>query len=150
MTSEAQFPKREFQIRKFEFPEDYQAVIRLWQQAGPGVHVGRSDGPDEIAKKLRRDPDLFLIAETGGEIIGCVLGGFDGRRGLVYHLAVLPPHTRKGVGNALMEELERRLKTKGCLKSYLLVTRENAEAMYFYEARGWEPMDLLIYGKDLG
>jgi ribosomal protein S18 acetylase RimI-like enzyme len=142
--------KLNFHIREFVFPEDYQAVIRLWQQAGPGVHVGRSDQPGEIAKKLQRDPDLFLIAETGGEIVGSVLGGFDGRRGLVYHLAVIPGQTRNGVGSALMEELDRRLKAKGCLKSYLLVTRDNAEAMQFYRARGWEPMDLLIYGKELG
>ena len=141
--------KAGFRIREFVFPEDYQPVIRLWQEAGPGVHVGLSDRPQEIAKKLRRDADLFLVAEIGGEIIGSVLGGFDGRRGLVYHLAVIQSHTGKGVGSALMEELERRLHAKGCLRSYLLVTRDNAEAMHFYAERGWEPMDLLVYGKDL-
>lgn len=121
----------------------------LWEQAGPGVHVRRSDEPEEIAKKLQRDPDLFLLAIEAGEIIGSVLGGFDGRRGIVYHLVVTEAYRRQGVGEMLMNALEQRLREKGCLRCYLLVTRDNVEATHFYEARGWERMDLFAYGKDL-
>ena len=137
-------------LREFRFPEDYAKVIDLWEHAGPGIHVRRSDEKKEIAKKLQRDPDLFLVAESGGRIIGSVMGGFDGRRGLVYHLAVQEDLRNKGIGTALMNELETRLKEKGCLKAYLLVTRENNLAMEYYTAHGWENMDLFIFGKDLG
>ena len=136
-------------LRIFSFPQDYSAVLELWEGAGPGVHVGRSDRPDEIRKKLQRDPDLFLVAETDGRIIGTVLGGFDGRRGLVYHLAVALSYRQNGIGALLMEELERRLRDRGCLKSYLLVTPDNAESIDFYEKRGWQRMPLYIYGKEL-
>ncbi len=81
-------------IRTFEYPEDYPTVYALWNAAGPGIHVRRSDDPDQIVSKLERDPDLFLLAELDGQVVGTVLGGFDGRRGMVYHLAVaeaLPP-----------------------------------------------------------
>ena len=91
------------QIRPFRHPDDYGAVIDLWNRSGPGVHVGRSDTFDEITKKLDRDPDLFLIAELKGEIIGAVIGGYDGRRALVYHLAVSNEHRKHGIGKALME-----------------------------------------------
>jgi ribosomal protein S18 acetylase RimI-like enzyme len=138
-----------YSIREFIYPDDYQDVIALWEQAGPGVQVGRSDQPEQIAKKLQRDPDLFLVAESVGRLVGSVLGGFDGRRGIVYHLAVSKSFRCKGVGAALMKELERRLHSKGCLRTYLLVTRENEEAIRFYETRGWEKMDLYVYGKDL-
>jgi hypothetical protein len=73
-------------IRTFVYPDDFAAVYELWANAGPGLHLGRSDSQDEIAKKLERDPDLFLVAEMDGRIVGAVVGGFDGRRGLVYHL----------------------------------------------------------------
>lgn len=140
----------EILIREFKYPEDYPAAQLLWEKAGPGIHFGRSDDPDEIQKKLQRDPDLFLIAEIGGKMIGTVLGGFDGRRGMVYHLAVSEQYRRQGVGEALMDELERRLKTKGCIRCYLLVTTENDRAMQFYEKRGWSHMNyVLTYGKDL-
>jgi hypothetical protein len=78
----------EIKIREFRFPEDYQPVYELWLSIERGVHVGRSDTPAEIEKKISRDPDLFLIAECEHAIIGSVIGGYDGRRGLIYHLAV--------------------------------------------------------------
>jgi ribosomal protein S18 acetylase RimI-like enzyme len=136
-------------FREFKYPEDYPKVFELWSNVGPGIHLRRSDEPEEIAKKLQRDPDLFLLAELNGTIIGSVLGGYDGRRGMVYHLAVEHSYRKRGLGEALMVELEKRMAKKGCLRAYLLVTRDNSEAIQFYEARGWAPMDLLIYAKDL-
>jgi ribosomal protein S18 acetylase RimI-like enzyme len=136
-------------IREFQYPSDYPQVIDLWKHAGPGIHLRRSDEQEEIAKKIQRDPDLFLVAEIEGSIIGSVLGGFDGRRGMVYHLAVADAFRKHGIGTALMDELERRMKQKGCIRTYLLVTRDNWDAVRFYENFGWEQMDLLIYGKNL-
>ena len=138
------------QIRTFRFQDDYADVHDLWQHAGPGIHVRRSDEPQEIYKKIQRDPDLFLVAEEGNQIIGTVLGGFDGRRGMVYHLAVAASYRRCGVGSSLMEALEKRLQEKGCIRYYLLVTRDNTHAMQFYESHGWQCLDdLHVYSKDL-
>jgi ribosomal protein S18 acetylase RimI-like enzyme len=81
--------------------------------------------------------------------VGTVLGGFDGRRGMVYHLAVAESYRQRGIGSALMDELEARLRQKGCLRYYLLVTNDNLEATRFYEARGWEEMDLHIFAKNI-
>lgn len=140
----------ELVIRQFIFPKDYLAVYMLWAQAGSGIHLRKSDEPEEIEKKLTRDPDLFLLAELGGNIIGSVLGGFDGRRGMMYHLAVAQEHRRQGVGEKLVNALEQRLREKGCIRYYLLVTRDNDLAIRFYEQRGWKPMDdLFAYAKDL-
>ncbi len=136
-------------LREFRYPEDYAAVYALWQTAGPGIHVRRSDESEEIARKLERDPDLFLLAENHGEVIGSVLGGFDGRRGMMYHLAIAEQYRQHGIASALVDELERRLRAKGCIKYYLLVTVDNDSAIRFYERRGWERMELYIYGKDL-
>jgi ribosomal protein S18 acetylase RimI-like enzyme len=140
----------ELRLREYHHSEDYPAVRQLWENAGSGIQLRRSDDPDEILKKLQRDPDLFLVAEVDGKMAGTVLGGFDGRRGMVYHLAVAEPYRKQGIGEMLMDELERRLKAKGCIRSYLLVTVENANAMRFYEKRGWAHMtNVRTYGKDL-
>lgn len=142
--------KPSFQIREFRFPDDYEEVYRLWKTIEKGVHVGRSDSPDEIEKKVARDPDLFLVAESEGRIIGSVIGGFDGRRGLVYHLAVAVSLRGMGVGTCLMDELESRLRSKGCLKCFLLVAPDNFEVETYYQQRGWQHMDKVrIYGKEL-
>ena len=149
MTDRPTEPGISLSIREFRYPDDYPAVIDLWQNAGPGIHVRRSDQPEGIELKLQRDPDLFLIAEADGQMVGAVLGGFDGRRGMMYHLAVAKSHRRQGIGLALMEELERRLRAKGCIRYYLLVTKDNESAVKFYEDYGWQRMPLFIYGKDL-
>ena len=140
----------EIRLREYHHPEDYPAVRELWENAGTGIQLRRSDDPQEIQKKLQRDPDLFLLVEVDGKLAGSVLGGFDGRRGMVYHLAVAKQYRQKGIGEMLMDELERRLKAKGCIRSYLLVTLENENAMRFYEKRGWAHMsNVKTYGKDL-
>lgn len=136
-------------IREFDFTRDWTAVLELWTHAGSGICLGRSDEPQEIQKKLIRDPDLFLVAEVGEELIGSVIGGFDGRRGMIYHLAVKAAYRLQGIGEKLMDEVESRMREKGCLKSYLLVTGENSGAMRFYEKNGWERMQIQIYGKYL-
>ena len=136
-------------IREFQFDRDYERALQLWHAIEKGVHVGRSDVPGEINKKLERDADLFVVAEVDGQLIGTVIGGFDGRRGLVYHLAVHPEHRGRGVGALLMDEVESRLRSKGCIRCYLFVTPDNAEAMRYYEKRGWTPMDVVPYAKDL-
>ncbi|MGZ9221283.1 MAG: GNAT family N-acetyltransferase [Anaerolineales bacterium] len=139
-----------FQIREFHFPEDYNSILHLWQSIEKGVHVGRSDTPAEIEKKIGRDPDLFLVAELDGDIIGSVIGGFDGRRGLIYHLAVAAATRGMGIGSRLMAEVESRLRAKGCLKCYLLVTQDNAEVGRYYQRQGWQHMqDIFLYGKEL-
>ncbi len=136
-------------IRNFNYPDDYEEVYDLWSHAGDGVHLRMSDEPEEIQKKLTRDPDLFLIAENEHGIVGAVMGGYDGRRGMMYHLAVSESHRKQGIGGLLVSELEKRLREKGCIRYYLLVTRDNTEAIHFYEQRGWKSMNELILGKDL-
>jgi len=136
-------------LREFSLPQDYDSVVALWQASGPGVHVGRSDTPAALALKLTRDPDLFLVAEAEGALVGAVLGGFDGRRGMVYHLAVAASHQGRGVGTALMAELENRLRARGCVKAYLLVVPDNTAALDFYHRLGWDTMPIHILGKDL-
>jgi ribosomal protein S18 acetylase RimI-like enzyme len=122
----------------------------LWKTIEKGVHIGRSDTLAEIQKKIARDPDLFLVAESDGRIVGSVIGGFDGRRGLIYHLAVSASFRGDGIGSRLMDEVEARLRAKGCLKCYLLVTRDNSGVGEYYRQRGWQHMDSIhLFGKEL-
>ncbi len=136
-------------IREFDLARDYEAALALWQASGPGVRVGVSDTREEIAKKLARDPDLFLVADEAGQLIGTVIGGFDGRRGMVYHLAVAPAWRGQDLGTALMTELEARFKAKGCRKYYLLVTADNPGAITFYHKLGWAEMPVTLMGKTI-
>ena len=65
-------------IRQFRFPADYPSVFRLWEQAGPGIHLRISDTYPEIEKKNQRDPELFLVAQEA--VRGCSGGTADDHR----------------------------------------------------------------------
>ncbi len=133
-------------IREFEL-NDYDAVIKIWEEAG--LTLKPSDELSEIKRKLERDSDLFLVAEEDGQVVGAVIGAWDGRRGWIYHLAVSPSAQKQGIGLQLMEELETRMRQKGVYKVNLLVERNNSKVINFYERLGYEIDDIIFMGKKL-
>jgi ribosomal protein S18 acetylase RimI-like enzyme len=133
------------QIVEFDIG-DYDAVLRLWREAGLIIRPG--DDLNDVRLKLRRDPDLFLVARDGGELVGCVMGAWDGRRGWIYHLAVRSSHRRRGIAKSLVDELERRLAEKGAKKVNAQIYRSNTTSLRFFNACGYEVhSDLLMIGK---
>lgn len=136
-------------LREFSFADDYGQVLDLWKTIEKGINVGRSDLPEEIQKKLQRDPDLFLVAEQTGKIVGTIIGGFDGRRGMIYHLAVKKDLRGQGIGAMLLTEVEKRLQARGCIKCLLHVFADNTEAVQFYRSRGWhEQTEDVVFAKE--
>jgi ribosomal protein S18 acetylase RimI-like enzyme len=135
-------------IREFDFHKDYGQVANLWKTVGGGVKFSASDTEAEIQKKIQRDPDHFLVVESADQIVGTVLGGFDGRRGMVYHLAVAQSHRGLGIAHALMAEIERRITSKGALKIYLMMNKDHPELIDFYSKMGWSKMDVFLAGKE--
>ena len=136
-------------LRQFTM-DDYEAVYALWKSVVPAISLRPSDQQEEIAKKLCRDPDLFLVAEEDGRIVGVIMGAWDGRRGWLHHLAVAPAYQGRGIGTALLAEVERRLRSRGCLKVNLLVHRDNEGARRLYQSLGYEEMaPFVAMGKEL-
>jgi len=131
-------------IRRYR-SADLPKLRRLWRRSG--IHLSPSDTAPEMTRALRRDPDLFLVAERDAQVVGTVLGRFDGRRGWVNHLAVDPGLRSRGVGTRLMTELEDRLRAKGCPKVNLHVTLRNRDVARFYELIGYARSDLIFMEK---
>jgi len=134
-------------IREFRI-DDYPMVRDLWQAAGLILRPG--DELEDVKLKLQRDPDLFLVAVQDDRIVGSIMGGWDGRRGWIYHLAVKPEHQQKGIGVGLVREVEERLVAKGARKVNAQVYKWNERSSEFFKAIGYEPQpDLTMIGKQL-
>ncbi len=71
----------------------------------------------DIERKLNHDVSLFLVAEVNGVVVGTVMGGYDGHRGSADHLGVHPEFRGRGIANALLNRLEKKLIARGCPKS---------------------------------
>jgi ribosomal protein S18 acetylase RimI-like enzyme len=132
-------------IREFRM-NDYGKILELWKAAGLIIRPG--DEREGIELKLQRDPDLFLIAEDSDEILGVVMGAWDGRRGWINHLAIRPDQQRKGMGTLLIRELEKRLTRKGARKINAQIYQSNSKSLAFFKAIGYEVQsDLIMIGK---
>lgn len=126
---------------------DYERVVALWRAAG--LSLSLSDDVPGIEHRLQRDPDLFVVAESDGRVVGAVMGCYDGRRGWVNHLAVAPGQQRNGIGTMLMAELETRFRAVGCVKVNLLIAPENGGVQRFYDGIGYTRDDLIFMEKVL-
>ena len=93
--------------------------------------------------------EWFLVAVSGGAVIGSVMAGYDGHRGWVNYLAVSPEARRGGIGRALMNEVELRLREAGCPKINLQVRQTNHAAVGFYRALGYTTDDVISLGRRL-
>ena len=134
------------QIRPFE-DVDEDAVVALWLRCG--LLRPWNDPHKDIARKRQVQRELFLVCEIENELVASVMAGYDGHRGWINYLAVDPLLQRRGLGRALMEEVQHRLQSVGCSKINLQIRRENVEAIAFYERVGFSEDAVLSFGKRL-
>ena len=139
-----------FAIRAFS-QADSEAVVALWQACG--LVRAWNDPHKDIARKLSEQPELFLVACSGsdgsGELVGSAMVGFDGHRGWVYYLAVAPVMRRRSLGRALMARAEQLLIERGCPKLMLMVRSSNAAVIDFYRDLGYGEEQVTVMGKRL-
>jgi ribosomal protein S18 acetylase RimI-like enzyme len=111
-------------------------VVALWTKVFPDSRPWNQPLA-YIQRKLAAQPQLFLVGVQGGRVIATVLGGYDGVRGWIYHLAVAPAQRRHGYGRAMMAAVEARLRALGCPKINLQIVSTNGGVADFYERLGY-------------
>jgi len=137
--------KSGFHIREFE-ATDEAAVTSLWKTVFAG-DPSWNDPAQVIRRKKAFQSELFLVGELNGEVIATVLGGYDGFRGWIYHLAVLPSWRHRGFARMMMMAIEGKLLDMGCIKINLQVRASNLEATEFYRSVGYTLEDHVSMGK---
>lgn len=133
-------------IREFRIA-DREAVIALWRECG--LAVAHNDPAKDIDRKLKVDPDLFLVGCSDGQIIASVMGGYEGHRGWINYLAVKPAYRQRGYGREIMRAVESRINDRGCPKINLQVRTGNAQSIAFYTALGYSDDRVIGLGKRL-
>jgi len=128
-------------------PGDGDRLRTFWLTCGINIRPGDDD--TSLARFATRNPDLLIIAEEHGHLVGSALAGWDGRRGWLYHVAVHKDERRRGIGRDLVAEVETRLRALGCPKLNLIVWDDNTYAMRFWEALGYRREKTVEYAKEL-
>lgn len=117
-------------------------AIKLWA-ATPGVTT--ADTPALIRRFLKRNPGCSFVARQDGWIVGTVLGGDDGRRGSLWHLAVVPGLRRRGLGRALTAKALAALRRRGVTKVNILVLDDNEGGIRFWKRLKWETLPTVSF-----
>ena len=140
-------------IRSFR-QSDRSQLEALWARVFPD-DPPRNAPARMIDNKQKVQPELLLVAEqvetqepaNASRLVGAVMAGFDGTRGWIHHLAVLPEHRRQGIATALVRAAEVGLRELGCPKVNLQIRASNAEVQAFYRSLGYEAEDRISMGK---
>jgi ribosomal protein S18 acetylase RimI-like enzyme len=134
-------------IRPFE-PADRASLQALWARVFPDDPPWNAPGT-MIDNKLRVQPELLLVGEAEGTLVGAVIAGFDGVRGWIHHLAVAPEWRRHGFATQLVRAAESGLRQLGCPKVNLQVRATNSAVVAFYESLGYEIEQRVSMGRRL-
>ena len=134
-------------IRPFQ-EQDTQQVIELWEVCNL---IRPWNNPEQdIIRKQQVSDQLFLVLECNNRIIGTIMGGYDGHRGVMNYLAINPKFRGNGYGSMLVTTIEDKLKALRCPKVHLLVRSDNAQVSGFYTNLDYENQnDIIIFGKRL-
>jgi ribosomal protein S18 acetylase RimI-like enzyme len=118
-------------------PEDYDAVVALWADAGLSFRPQGRDARERVTAELKGDRSVFLAAELEGQIVGVVLGTQDGRKGWINRLAVTPELRRRGIARMLVHEVETRLEALGLDIIAALIETPNQDSLCFFRSIGY-------------
>lgn len=141
-------PPIQFSFEIFS-PSHYPAARALWEQT-PGVGLSAADEPQAIIRFLARNPGLSLVAMDGHALIGTILCGHDGRRGLIHHLVVAEPHRRQNLGRELVRLGLLGLREAGIDKCHILVFRDNESGQAFWRSvAAVERLELSLFSLDV-
>jgi ribosomal protein S18 acetylase RimI-like enzyme len=124
-------------------PKEVDEILALWKTAGSGPSV--TDKPDHLRMLTAEMPDLFLVAESDGRLVGSVIGGWDHWRGHIYRLAVHPDYRRQGLARRLTSEIEARLRARGAVRIYALAATKQEMGVKFWQSIPYEKSNDLPY-----
>ena len=123
-------------------------AVQLWHETG--LTRPWNDPDADLRRAMRGPASTVLFAQdAAAALLGTAMVGHDGHRGWVYYLAVQPALQGRGLGRLLMSACETWLRDRDIPKVQLMVRQDNAAALGFYPALGYELMEVAVWGRRL-
>jgi transitional endoplasmic reticulum ATPase len=99
-----------WRVRDFH-ADDLDAVVRLWDNQAASSEAPAFSLSDLIAAVRSHEP--AVVAVVGEELVGAAVAAVGGDRAWVMGISLAPAWRRRGIGSAMLRELERRLVAAG-------------------------------------
>ena len=125
--------------------DDYDGIYELWNSTEQSRRALNpvDDSKEGIERYLKRNPTTCFLAyrkdDSGKDkkVVGVILTGHDGRRGIIHHMCVHPDYRRQGIARILVQKAEDALRKEGITKVFGLVFKDNDVANGFWEEQGY-------------
>jgi ribosomal protein S18 acetylase RimI-like enzyme len=128
---------------------DIPASIELWKNM-KGLAIRGSDNIRDLSEHVKMNFKHNFVAVIHDQLIGTVLGGFDGRRGYIYHMAVHENFRKQNIGKELMDRCFQSFREINVTKCHMMVLKDNTLAQEFYTRIGCElRTEILVFSKTL-
>ena len=128
-------------------PSDETAVIALWTSCN--LVVSHNNPRKDIQRKLKVNPEWFLVGEQNEAIVATCMVGYEGHRGWINYLAVSPEAQRQRIASRLMQRAEELLRKAGCPKINLQIRSTNLQVIEFYKSIGYKVDEVVSMGRRL-
>lgn len=109
-----------------------------------------------IGYYLRRDPEALQVAESGGKLVGFMLGevrsgefGLEEPTGWIEVMGVDPELRGQAIGRRLAERMLTYFQRQGATSVRTLVDETATEIAGFFDSLGFEPAPLRSFVKSL-
>src|ERR1700743_406040 len=99
-----------WRVRDFH-ADDLGAAVRLWDTPGASSEAPAFSLSDLIAAVRSHEP--AVVAVVGEELVGIAVAAVGGDRAWVMRISLAAAWRRRGIGSAMLGELERRLVAAG-------------------------------------
>jgi ribosomal protein S18 acetylase RimI-like enzyme len=136
----------DLQIRPYH-PDDEQEVVDLWFECD--LVTPQNNPRREIQRKIRINPEWFLVGIIEGKVVATCMAGYEGHRGWINYLAVSPLYRLQGIATLMMNQAESKLRAAGCPKINLQIRETNTEVIQFYKSIGYAKDLVVSMGKRL-
>ena len=111
-----------WRVRDFH-ADDLDAVVRLWDDQAASSEASAFSLSDLIAAVRLHEP--AVVAVVGEELVGVAVAAVGGDRAWVMRISLAPAWRGRGIGSAMLRELERRLVAVGVHRIQCLLASES-------------------------
>jgi GNAT superfamily N-acetyltransferase len=122
--------------------QDAELILRFWKDSGASMRA--TDDVEHVHRVVKNPAAVLLLAVAEDEILGTLLGTFDGWRGNLYRLVVHPGRRRQGIATQLVREVEHIFAEWGVRRVTVLIEVDRPWAMEFWTAVGYPRDDHIV------
>ncbi len=114
-----------------------------------GLAKAPNDPSGDLARILATDYGRAFVAFRNDQPIGMAMAGYEGRRGWLYYVGVIPMARRQGIAVKLVDAVVTYLRSIGAPKVLLFIRNEDEHLINYYAQLGFEPQAVTVLGREL-